>query len=176
MGTLNTHNWKESDMAEREVLTSAQLGNRHGVGRDEMERLLVELNLRHKHDDGSTLYDACEVDRRLAARDDRLMRAAAELLDYVPDVALATEVLHRAFFELRLAWLQDRATGDVVDILRRQLASRLPPLHAIQRARAGAGSLTELEVLQLFEHAIITALRERRGRPAPGQAKQGAKS
>ncbi|HPC93329.1 MAG TPA: hypothetical protein PLU87_00170 [Sedimentisphaerales bacterium] len=163
-------------MDKRELLTSTQLAARHGLDRDRMEFLLHELGLRHEADDGTTTYDASEVERRFAARDEALMRAAAELLDFVPDIRTAVEILHRAFFELRLAWLQSRAAGDVIDILRRQIATRLPSLHAIQRARAGAGDVTELEVLRCFEHAIITGLRERRGQRPPGRTKQGAKS
>lgn len=164
-------------MDRKELLTSEELGNRHGVGRDRMEFLLHEIGLRQERDDGGTLYDASEVQRRLAARDERLMRAAAELLDSVPDVALAAEVLHHAIFQLKIAWLQNRASGNIADILKRQIASRLRELHCIQRARAGAGEITEMEALTCFEHAIITALRERRGqRPSPGETKRSAAS
>lgn len=156
-------------MQERELLTSTGLAARHGVDRDRMEFLLHDLGLRREGDDGSTLYDAAEVQRLLAARDESLMQAAAELLDFVPDLPTAVEILHRAFFELRLSWLQSRASGDVIDIVCRQIASRLPQLHSVQRARAGAGNLTELEVLNCFEHTIITALRERRSEQAKTQ-------
>ncbi|NLT75144.1 MAG: hypothetical protein GXX98_01360, partial [Planctomycetes bacterium] len=130
----------------------------------------VELNLRHKHDDGSTLYDACEVDRRLAARDDRLMRAAAELLDYVPDVGMAVEILHRAFFEMRLAWLQNRFNGNVVDVLHEAIARRLQQLVSLQRARGGADGPDELTVLARFEQTLVAALAERREQRRPKEA------
>ncbi|MBN1395500.1 MAG: hypothetical protein JW959_10790 [Pirellulales bacterium] len=158
-------------MNGREWLTAAELGGRHGISRGQMEVLLDKLGLRHEGDDGTTLYAADEVEQKLDERDAQIMQSVAEVLDYVEDAELAAEVLHAAFTEMRLSWLQSRATGDVVDILRRQLASRLPSLHAIQRAQSGSGGPTVPEILRDFERTIVAALHERRQQPAVGQAK-----
>lgn len=164
-------------MSDRTWLTSSELGDLHGVGRDRMEFLLREAGLRSEDDDGGTRYDSVEVEHLLAARDERLMRSSVELLDHIEDVALAAEVLHHAFFELRLSWLQSRvSTGDIIDVLRHQLTSRLPQLVSLQRARGGTGGLDELAILARFEQTLVGALAERRGQPSPGQAKRAAAS
>jgi hypothetical protein len=160
-------------MEDRQWATSSELSQLYGCGRDRMEALLDELGLRREGDDGGTRYDAGQVERLLAERDERIMRSAAEAIDFIEDTPLATEVLRRAFSEIEMAWLQSRATGDVVDILRRQLVSHLPKLVAVQRAQSGTGGPTELEVMRRFEEIIVTALRERPGQqPSPGRAKR----
>jgi len=163
-------------MEDRQWATSAELAAEYGISREKMEYLLREVGLRQKSDDGSTTYDAGEVARLLDERDERLMSAAVEALDFVEDVGLATEVLHTAFTEMRLAWLQGCADGDVIDLLRRQLVSYLPKFIDVQRARTGTGGPTELDVMRRFERILVDALHERRQPPSSDQAKEGATS